>query len=289
MFTRLDATIYKHLLPLLKPLSLACGDEVYRRGQESANLCFLVKGELEMLSAVDDESVEIRLTPERLTIYDNSGKEILVLNDDEDHSDGVQGCFGHSVMKGERRRNNCRASATISECLTIDKADLVDLFDVDPANVMRLCKIVLLAYKRVDALLKIMAIVRLNSMPDLNAKLVGKIQSTFRSYMVSSKTCKYDALYMKIHEDDAEPEASGGAVGGAPGEAPAGRAEITKLTKGLAALDTKVATMQTEMRDQFELLSAKLTLLLDKKPGGSATPPGSAVLSALRQGIASQR
>ena len=40
-------------------------------------------------------------------------------------------------------------------------------------------------------------------MPDLNAKLVGKIQSTFRSYMVSSKTCKYDALYMKIHEDDA--------------------------------------------------------------------------------------
>ena len=39
---------------------------------------------------------------------DNSGKEILVLNDDEDHSDGVQGCFGHSVMKGERRRNNCR-------------------------------------------------------------------------------------------------------------------------------------------------------------------------------------
>ena len=80
----------------------------HRRGQESANLCFLVKGELEFLSPVDDESVEMRLTPEKLAINDAMSREVLVLTNDDDHSDGVQGCFGHSVMKGERRRNNCR-------------------------------------------------------------------------------------------------------------------------------------------------------------------------------------
>ena len=41
LFKRLDPTIYKYILPLLKPLSLSPNDDVYVRGQESANLCFL--------------------------------------------------------------------------------------------------------------------------------------------------------------------------------------------------------------------------------------------------------
>mmetsp|Transcript_18159 Transcript_18159/g.36614 ORF Transcript_18159/g.36614 Transcript_18159/m.36614 type:complete len:611 (-) Transcript_18159:819-2651(-) len=147
IFKRLDPSSHKYILPLLKPLACAPGDIIYKRGQESANLCFLVKGEVVMLAPTDDISVELRLTPTKLRIYDANHNEVLVLEGEK----SVQGCFGHSIMQGRRRRHVCKASEKC-EIQTLDKEDIVELFEKDPQNAMRLCLIVQQAYTRVDAL-----------------------------------------------------------------------------------------------------------------------------------------
>jgi len=197
MFTRLDPTIHKYILPVLKPLSLAMSEEVYRRGQDSSNLCFLVKGEVLQLSPTDDASVEISLTKEKTTIYERDGSILREVHEHEPAS--PQGCFGHTVLQGIRRRTTCRTS-TMSELLTIDKEDLLKLFEEDSVNAIRLCNIVRNAYRRIDALVSFVVHMRIALM-DTESQAVAMFQQAFRQY-IARKATKYDPLYMKILQEN---------------------------------------------------------------------------------------
>ena len=270
LFKRLDPTIYKYILPLLKPLSLSPNDDVYVRGQESANLCFLVKGELVGLSPTDDNTIEIRITKERYMVYDAKGENVLM---ELEGPSSPQGCFGHTVMQAKRRRETCCATV-ISELLTIDKDAIAGLFDQDPANAMTLCRMVELAHQRPDALVAVMSRVRMLEAPRED-QLAWLIQRQFRKYTIISKASKYDNLYKLVHEDDiAAREENNDAE---RMSSMAGGAATTSLNKSFKALEAKVETID----GRFNSLELKLDELLKRTAPIPSTRGGSSKASSV--------
>ena len=129
---------------------------IFRRGQLSKELLFLLEGAVEVLSEVDEATPVRRIKPNSEAILSADGRLELV-------SSTSEGCFGQSVLLG-RRRDHTHVAAMAVECLMIEKHDLEKLVATDPISSRRFCGMVLKDQKARDRLRSFSFMLRLAGM-----------------------------------------------------------------------------------------------------------------------------
>jgi len=95
---------------------------IFQRGEPSRDLLFLLKGEVNVLSALDGSVTSIVMPTEEVIVSKDQSK-VMTLS----HS----GCFGESVLTGVRRQATHVAS-TWCETLVLTREDLMVLFEKNP-------------------------------------------------------------------------------------------------------------------------------------------------------------
>ena len=194
IFRKMSPTFQIALFPFLKPMKHKVGEIIYRRGAESHNMKFLIDGEVAVLSATDDKTVTnlLRAHP---PIFEHAR-----VDDDGNVLDVAQweGCFGQSVLTGNRRATYCIAS-TPCQVLMIEKADLLHLFAADPRSAARLCNKALRAFVRDSRIREVVARWRITSLPrgpEHSALIIARCwrKKCFR------ESKKHDSLYRAIQE-----------------------------------------------------------------------------------------
>ena len=143
---QLDPEFQLEVFPLLKPVSYAKGEIVFMRGEPSRDLIFLLKGEVAIVSPIDDSITSIiHAIPEGDVIKTKevvlskstlgaAGSALEVVMELE-HS----GSFGEDVLTGRRRQATHKANAWC-ETLVLTKDDLISLFDRNARQGRRIVK-----------------------------------------------------------------------------------------------------------------------------------------------------
>ena len=258
LFAQLDPDLRFALFPLLKPLSFQAGELILSKGQTSRELLFLLDGEVDELSAVDDA------TPVRQFVKDAHGVWVeRMVAGYEASGGGVSleeggtlrqaamgadaqvaevesiGCFGESMMLGQRHRSTYM-SRTKTECLLITKADLANLFSTNGGAVAlplrRLCNLVLRRHLKMTRLRKMADVLRMAAMERGAARSALLIQFCWHR-LLRSRAMRQDALYAEIAGD------AGSAV---------------MPSKALGAILSRLGSLEASSAKQHETNSALL-------------------------------
>lgn len=148
------------VFPLIKPVSYLKGEVVFKRGEPSRDLFFLLAGEVSVLSGITGRAAmritpteehclsssdppEVLYTPRRPFLsplapsHQPSASPFLSSLVQVLYTTSHNGCFGESVLTGRRRPATHVASAW-SEMLILTKPDLVALFERNPRAARRI-------------------------------------------------------------------------------------------------------------------------------------------------------
>jgi len=180
LFAKLSPDFQKQIFPYIKPLSFDRGDYIFRAGSVSDGLVFLLEGEVNMLSKLDDATPERRIKRDVEVVLsteaESRGEQLLEL-------DGV-GCFGQEVLVGLRRHHTAVAHTKV-ESLIIEKADLITLFKntASRANVQRICTSLLHSLLMHERLRKIATAMRRSCAPDEQSRAVFALQRAWRHFV----------------------------------------------------------------------------------------------------------
>jgi len=167
LFTKLNPDFTLELFPLLKPISFAPGDTIFKKGQQSRSIYFLLSGEIDVFRGLSPFGPTSRITSTHEidlgNVTDWAGNQAtsrisatghVLLKGGESHIAPVQtheGIFGQAALLGRRRE--CTAVArTGCEALLIAKDDLHRLFEGDAISARRMCMLVLDDFLRMDRL-----------------------------------------------------------------------------------------------------------------------------------------
>ena len=183
IFHELTPSFRVDLFPLLKPISFAPNDIIFRKGAPSRAVYFLLSGEIDVYrgDALHDSSepnppggslsrrVTSRLTSTHevdLTVTDWTGasgnptstmsvegEELLIGSSLRPLTRAIkhQGIFGQAALLG-RRREATLVAREQCEALVVAKEDLVSLFEKDPIHARRVCLLLLSDFLRMDRL-----------------------------------------------------------------------------------------------------------------------------------------
>jgi len=190
VFTELSPEFQMAVFPVLKPLAVAPGDIVFRKGDVSKDLCFLISGDVDVLSELDDETAVRRLRCKETAILSPTDhREELVVSPS-------LGCFGQSVLVGRRRPETHRGFSPC-ELLIIAKKDLEELFAANPHSARRICNVVLKGYFAQERLRSLAAALRIAAMPFNQTRVVLQWQYAWRRY-ADEMASETDALYRLV-------------------------------------------------------------------------------------------
>lgn len=181
----------KALFPLLKPLSMSAGEIIFRRGAPSHDLLFLLDGEVEVFSEIDDTLPVRRISSTEESFLSEEDPDCVLVRQ------RCLGCFGQSVLLGKHRLET-HVAHTACEMLVISKADLEQLFAADPVSARRFCHSVLreplAQFKRRSLAFKL----RIAAQPiDQRRRAAMIIQYSWRRY-ADFQAQEYDALYKLV-------------------------------------------------------------------------------------------
>ena len=248
------------MFPLLKPLSVSKGEVIFERGTPSTDLIFLLDGEVEVLSELDDATPVRRLRHNQLEGEHGAVIEELLSFDFEDEREALKvrktvGCFGESVLVGHRRKETHKA---VSPCqlLIITKADLATLFEADPASARVICNDLLKGHSAHVRLRALAFKFRLAACSDKKLRASLIIQRSWRRFSDNAAQ-EHDDIYKFVAAQTLK------------------RQEDLALQRGLAGkrpLD-KVAAAMTQMARQH-------TMSLTRAAAASAAAPASAAPSS---------
>jgi len=196
------------VFPLIKPVSHAKHEVVFQRGEPSRDLIFLLKGEVSVLSPLD-ESVTSVITPTAEVILSKAvaknkpQEQIMSL----EHS----GCFGESVLTGRRRQFTHKA-ASYCETLVLTKEDLITLFEKNPRSGKRIVKTLLAEVDRKEKLQTLLMRFIIGSLPRTSrvrsALIVQKAWSRYASGVAAGSQGSAASLF---HEKP-DPRAEAGSI-----------------------------------------------------------------------------
>ena len=143
LFNKLSLDFKRALFPLLTPMPLAEDETIYRKGEASTDIYFLITGSVSAMrnGMKRREFRSVNGLTEADTLDPGTGDLIL--------SKPFAGCFGQTALLGRRRQDTLVASVK-SEVLSVSKGHLESLFEQDPISARRLCKVVLDEFKRDD-------------------------------------------------------------------------------------------------------------------------------------------
>lgn len=208
LFKRLSIDFQIAAFPLLKPLTIAPDEVVFKKGSASKDLLFLLEGEIDILSAFDGVSPVCRMRAL------NDVREAVMLTEGTDEGSNrrwsVAGCFGHSVLLGTRRPATYVAHSQ-ADLLCIAKADLLKLFAADPVSSRRVCRMVLKDHDQQQIIRKLTITWRIRSMPQGEQRAAWVCQSMWNRYCLR-QAMKLDEVYKLIREQQGDHERESFAV-----------------------------------------------------------------------------
>ena len=104
------------------------GEVIFRKGESSRELFFLLQGEVDVMSSSDAGAVHSRLTPrEEIFVAANKNRG----PGEPELSISHAGCFGESVIYGHRRKHT-HVAYNFVETLALSKQNLVAVFEKNP-------------------------------------------------------------------------------------------------------------------------------------------------------------
>lgn len=122
----LDPEFQLEVFPYITPASYSVGEVIFRKGETSHDLMFLLVGDISILSTTEADVVTTILTSHptpREIILARDGTPLLTLEN--------AGCFGESVLLGLRRPAT-HVATRWCEMLGLSKEHLSDLFTANP-------------------------------------------------------------------------------------------------------------------------------------------------------------
>ena len=159
LFARtLDPDFQLEVFPHIVPVSYSQGEVVFRKGEASRDLMFLLSGEISILSPSVEGQVTavLQSSPPREVMLSPNGESLIEL----EHA----GCFGESVLLGLRRPATYIA-ATWVETLTLAKTDLSDLLCKNKRVGVKIASTLLSSAGRRQRLNGLMAKFVINTLP----------------------------------------------------------------------------------------------------------------------------
>jgi len=122
--TTTDPEFQMEVFPLIKPVSYQPGEDIFKRGEPSLDLIFLLAGEVSVLSPMTNR-VASKLTPTEEIVMSSEvpPQKVMELKH--------MGAFGSTVLTGRRRTMTHKATA-VCQVLVLSKPDLKYLFEKNP-------------------------------------------------------------------------------------------------------------------------------------------------------------
>lgn len=124
-------------------MSFAQGEVIFRKGELSRELLFLLEGEVDVYSARKEDVVDRRLTPTE-EIFIGAAE---AAHDEKPFAVKHAGCFGEGVLNGERRSATHVARTTV-KAFAASKEDLEQIFQKNPRAARRIFSVVLAESRR---------------------------------------------------------------------------------------------------------------------------------------------
>jgi CRP-like cAMP-binding protein len=156
--THADPEFQSELFPVLKPVSFIAGEVIFKKGDPSRELLFLIEGVVDVHS-LQEESIQRRLTPthevfvNRERILTARQRELADPKDPHEQYFKIAhtGCFGESVLTGDRRPATHEAH-TLVETLVVSRNDLISVFKANPRTARKIFVSVMAEYRRKERL-----------------------------------------------------------------------------------------------------------------------------------------
>ena len=145
VFLKLDPQFQARCFKHLKSIHFTRGESIFLKGARPFSLCFLVRGEVHVLSQ-DSTYAQFRLTSTYESVHARAsslqlGEELLRWPS--------EGCFGQSMLRGLRRPATHRAGAKV-DIMTISDDSMDELLAEDRSRTFKLCTLALTSYARTD-------------------------------------------------------------------------------------------------------------------------------------------
>ena len=256
----LDPEFQMQVFPLIKPVSYLKGEVVFRRGEPSRDLFFLLSGEVSVYSSIN-AAVCTRITPDEeitLSQWDPNEEVMRTVH---------TGCFGESVLTGRRRPATHVASAW-SEMLLLTKSGLLTLFERSPKVARRIIMLLSTEMERKERLAVLLLRFMIGAAkPNSTARAAMIIQKVWKRYAnaiaasdgsVISRVKEYDEFCAPSESsqnaDSAKANGKGGTKGGAKlGPAAAHKAATQEI---IEQAEKKVAALLAELKAGLEKSSS---------------------------------
>jgi len=191
IFEKLSPEFHLAAFAKLRPGSFKPGEVIFRKGDASRDLLFLMKGEVAVLLRADERIIEARITPAqhfRLDVFDGSVCATLPF----------EGALGADMLLG-RRRTKSHMAITECEVFSIVKEDMVQLLQHDPQSSRILCRSLVSESRANDKLDSICAKLRINMLTaDGAGELRAALQIQYAARSLQNRVAQQDPLYELI-------------------------------------------------------------------------------------------
>lgn len=191
IFEKLSPEFHLAAFSKLRPGSFKPGEVIFRRGDASRDLLFLMKGEVAVLLRADERITEARITPAqqfRLDFFDGSVSATLPF----------EGALGADMLLG-RRRTKSHMAITECEVFSIVKEDMVQLLQHDPQSSRFLCRSLVSESRANDKLDSLCAKLRINMLTaDGTGELRAALQIQYAARSLRNRVAQRDPLYELI-------------------------------------------------------------------------------------------
>ena len=138
-----DPEFQGELFPIIKPVSFEAGERIFSKGEISRELLFLLDGEIDVLSVMQEDQIDRRLTPTE-EIFLAAAKHEAERAPDGAATEATDpfaishtGAFGETVLTGQRRRAT-HVARTMVQTLVASKTDLEAVFANNPRTARRI-------------------------------------------------------------------------------------------------------------------------------------------------------
>ena len=183
----LDTEFQMEVFPYIQPVTYMKDEVIFRKGDVSRELMFLLEGQVSILGVVENE-VDSILTKDREIMMSPDGIELLTMK----HG----GAFGESVVIGMRRPRTHVAN-TFVEALLLTKDSLMTILEQNQRDGVRIVRKLMEAAARKQRVIAIRMRFVITAMPqdwELRAALVVQLYWTRHLTRVCAKTAPTSKL-----------------------------------------------------------------------------------------------
>ena len=203
--TQLDPEFQLEVFPMIKPVSYSKGEIVFKRGETSRELIFLLAGEIAVYSPLDGRLLS-KITPTEEILF--SAPVSPTSKPEPTMRLKHAGAFGEAVLTGVRR-SATHIAHSWSEVLVLTKPDLTTLFSRNPRAARRIITSLLGEMDRKHRLqMLMMRFVICSLQPGTEVRAAMVIQKAWKGFVYETDEAEPDASNASEQNEDGETELS---------------------------------------------------------------------------------